>query len=229
MSNRGKMVEFDAKWAYWINPKTLRFSRVKKQVQVDSIVLTKNQETTDDGRVFVVTTFGITKNEGVIRINKDKASIILTQQVIDYMKQRSEWPPFTTIKEVYKNGNVDLSYTPSEFDKFILKVTEQLIGTNVQGFLSSLKEVVDPDSSWIVELARSDRAICRTCNNKIGGGQLRFGEPYLYENKLSYKWHHPDCVSKRIITLLLSKIEGYEDLSKEQKDALLNLILHPKK
>jgi hypothetical protein len=228
MANQVKMVEYDAKWAYWINPKTLRLSRLKKHVPIGSIILTKSQESSEEGRVFIVTMYSIAKSDGVTRINKDKASAILTQQALDYMKQKNMWPPFTSIKDVYKNGNVDIFYVPSEYDKFILKFTEQLVDTDVQKFLASLKKSIDPSLSWIVEPAKSGRATCRTCNTKIDAGELRIGEPYLYEDHVSYKWHHPKCMSRKFITLLLSRIEGYESLSKSQRENLLRQIFSPK-
>jgi hypothetical protein len=228
MSNKSKMIEYDAKWAYWIHPKSLRLSRLRKKVPTDSIILTKTQESSDDGRTFIVTTYGFAKSEGVVRINKDKASAILAQQVLNYMKQKKVWPPFTSIKNVYKNGNADISYTPSEYDKFVLKFTEQLIGTNVQEFLAPLKKIIDPGLSWIVEPARSGRATCRTCNKKIDTNKLRIGEPHLYEDKVSYKWHHPECVARRFIGLLLSRTEGFDSLSNSQKEELVKLIFRSK-
>jgi hypothetical protein len=228
MTDREKMIKYDAKWAYWINPKTLRLSRLKTQVPIESIVLTKTHELSDDGRVFIVTIYGVATDEGVIRINKDKASNILAQQVIKYMKKKNTWPPFTSIKEVYKNGNVDVSYTPSEYDKFILKFTKQLVGADAQEYLTSLKRDESTGLTWIVEPAKSSRAVCRTCTNKIDTGQLRLGEPYMYEDKVSYKWHHPNCVARRVITLLLSELEGYEELSKAQKEDFVKMILSTK-
>ena len=228
MENQKKMIEYDAKWAYWINPETFKMSKLNKQVPIDSIVLTKTHESSDDGRVFITTIFGVAKDDKVTRINKDKASIILTQQAIDYMKLRKAWPPFTTIKDVYKNGNVDITYAPSEYDKFILKLTERLVGSNAEFFLSSLKKPIEPQLPLRVELAKSSRATCRTCGKKIDISKLRIGEPYLYEEKISYKWHHLTCIAKRIVPLLLSTMEGYDDLPKDQKEDLYKIITNLK-
>jgi hypothetical protein len=52
----------------------------------------------------------------------------------------------------------------------------------------------------VIETARSGRAACRTCKEKIAKGELRFGVAYKsrYDegDKFSFAWHHLPCAAK---------------------------------
>jgi len=61
---------------------------------------------------------------------------------------------------------------------------------------------------WRVEYAKSSRATCRKCNKIIDKNTLRIGEPSYYQEHLSYKWYHEDCV----------------DLSKFKEEMLSGLV-----
>jgi hypothetical protein len=50
----------------------------------------------------------------------------------------------------------------------------------------------------VIEPAKSGRASCRTCREKIGKGELRFGQvDYSFDDDGSYRWHHLTCAAKR--------------------------------
>ncbi|MBX3468722.1 MAG: hypothetical protein KF878_17765 [Planctomycetes bacterium] len=50
-----------------------------------------------------------------------------------------------------------------------------------------------------IEEAKSGRAACRTCKEKIEKGVLRFGEevPNQFAEGPSYQWHHLACAAKK--------------------------------
>lgn len=51
-----------------------------------------------------------------------------------------------------------------------------------------------------IEIAKSGRASCRSCNKPIAKGERRFGEempnPYGDTGSVSYRWHHLLCAAK---------------------------------
>lgn len=51
----------------------------------------------------------------------------------------------------------------------------------------------------IIEAAKSGRATCRACKEKIEKGALRFGEevPNQFGDEPSYQWHHLPCAAKK--------------------------------
>jgi hypothetical protein len=146
----------------------------------------------------------------------------------DYMKSKNEYPPKTSVKKVFSNGNVDIAYEPSEYDKFTIRFTPALVGGNVEDFLDSLdefqEESVDAsDLRWKVEPAKSGRSTCKTCGHKIDKDLLRLGEPSFYEEHITYRWHHLACQMNQLRWIDLEELDGYSDLSVEQKAEVRNL------
>src|SRR6185312_4345515 len=64
-----------------------------------------------------------------------------------------------------------------------------------------------------IEEAKSGRATCRTCREKIDKGQLRFGEesPNAFDpgGPPSYLWHHLLCAAKKKPAELKLALEGF--------------------
>ena len=52
-----------------------------------------------------------------------------------------------------------------------------------------------------IEAAKSSRAACRLCGEKIKKGELRFGEEYESEYGLSFRWYHLPCAAKKLPAL----------------------------
>ena len=178
-------LEYTSDWGYWINPDTFFTPRIKKAIRVGAIVFEKNREFVEDlGREIIVTTYGIAKSHGIEEMDKRDASKILAKQMLEYMQSKNAYPPKTSVKKVFANGNVDLAYEPSEYDKFTVRFTPALVGGNVEDFLDALgdsKEVSRDDTPWRVEPAKSSRSTCKTCSQKIDKDSLRLGEPGWFE------------------------------------------------
>jgi hypothetical protein len=64
-----------------------------------------------------------------------------------------------------------------------------------------------------IDVAKSSRASCRTCKQKIEKDALRFGEEY--ENQFSgegdtaYRWHHLPCAAQKLPTELRTALDAY--------------------
>jgi hypothetical protein len=217
-------VNYAAEWAYWIDSKTLKLHRLKRSIPVGSVVLTKSRGVTEKGVKYVETDYGIAEKSAVKVISKKDASKILLQQAFDYMKQNKRWPPNMTIKDSFKDGDVEIHYAPSEYDSFFLKFTSDLMGQKPLEFFKKIKpSEKEPDPLWKVEIAKSGRSKCRTCDKTIDEGLFRIGEPYFYEGHLSYRWHHPKCIAP-ILYAPLEKLEGYKLLEPDEKLRLRKLL-----
>ncbi len=216
MSDR---IEYDAKWAYWIDPRSFRMRRVKGSVPIGTIVLLKKQESLDDGRRIVTTTYLFATEDGVIPSTKREVSKNLSRQMLEYMRNRGEYPPFTEISKVFANGNVDLLYHPTGYDRFTVRLTPDLVGEDVEMFLSQLTEpeIEEKEPPWVIEPAKSSRARCRSCGEKIVKGELRLGEPSIYEGHVTYRWHHLKCGVYKIRGSKPTDLKGYDSLTEEQK------------
>ena len=215
-------IEFDSDWGYYVDPETFDLPRVRGEVPIGSVVLTKERETLDTGITVVVTNYWIAKDGGLKELDgKREASEILAKQMLQFMKSNGSYPPGVEKKKEYSNGNVDLEYVASDYDKFTIKMTSELVGGNVLDFLDTLEDAgrrkFNPTDSWRIETAKSSRASCRTCGAKIEKGKLRFGEPSYFQDHLSWKWHHFECISDELWGIPKEKLEGYEDLGNQEK------------
>ena len=221
-------LEYTHDWGYWINPDTFRTPRIKKSVRVGAVVFLKGRETLDDGRQIIVTTYGIAGESGIKEMGKKEASTVLATQMLEFMRVRKTYPPKTEMKKSYANGNVDLEYSPTEYDSFTIRFTPGMVGENVEDFLHDLESFSEDSSetteAWKVEPAKSSRATCKTCSKAIQKDEMRLGEPSEYDGHVSYRWHHLKCAAQMIRGTTLDKLEGYENLTKEQKKDLQEAV-----
>jgi poly [ADP-ribose] polymerase 1 len=79
----------------------------------------------------------------------------------------------------------------------------------------------------MIEEAKSGRATCRTCRQKIDKGQLRFGEEtanaFDPDGGKSYFWHHLACAAKKKPALVKPVLAAFTGTipNREEIDALL--------
>lgn len=220
-------LEYSTEWGYWINPETFRTPRIKKSIRVGAVYYLKNRDTLDDGNPIIVTTYGVARSHGTEEMGKREVSKVLAAQMCEFMRSKQMFPPNTSIKKTFANGNVDLAYDPSDFDKFTIRFTPILVGGNVEDFLNGLDNFKDDkgddtDTPWKVEPAKSSRSTCKTCGEKIEKGVLRLGEPGMFEDHITYRWHHLSCQSRILRWIDLDSLDGYESLSDDQQSELQN-------
>ncbi|MFW9833884.1 MAG: PARP-type zinc finger-containing protein [Candidatus Thorarchaeota archaeon] len=217
-------LEYTTDWGYWINPDTFRTPRIKKSIRVGSVVFLKSREILDDGRSIIVTTYGVAESSGLKEMGKKEASAILAKQMLEFMRFRKMYPPKTEIKKTYANGSVDIDYSPTDYDSFTIRLTPEMVGEDVEDFLYGLKPFTEEDfelaEAWRIEPAKSSRSTCRTCSKKIEKGELRLGEPSLFDGHVSYGWHHVKCAARLLKGSKLDSLVGYEELTGEQKEQL---------
>ncbi|MFW9995215.1 MAG: PARP-type zinc finger-containing protein, partial [Candidatus Odinarchaeota archaeon] len=157
---------------------------------------------------------------------KEEITGILSEQLVKYMREQGTWPRTTRLSSYAEDGSAMISYGPEPDVNIELRITEDQIGDKLPKFLGSLKTMeeriqeAEAHLTWRVEHAKSGRAACRACSEKIQKGELRIGEPSLFQDHVSYKWYHVDCSSRK--SFFLSPVEGLEQLTPEEKKELVN-------
>lgn len=66
----------------------------------------------------------------------------------------------------------------------------------------------------MIEPAKSGRAKCRGCREKIGKGELRFGHEVpnnFADGEMTYQWYHLACGAKKQPIELKKAIDGFDD------------------
>ncbi len=215
-------IEFSHDWAYYITSETFDMYKVTGKVPVGSIVPTKKQETLDNDIKITNTDYAIAKSDSVAEL-KDKraASKILAKQLVEYMRKHNEYPPATSFDKAFKNKSVDVLYKASDYDKFKIRLTPEIVGSDPEEFLMKLntagKRKFNPPDDWKIEPAKSSRSKCKTCGHKIEKDLLRLGEPNYFQDHLSYKWHHFECIADDIWGIPEDKLSGYGSLGEAEK------------
>jgi hypothetical protein len=222
-------IEFRHDWAYYITTDTFTMNKVTGKVPAGTIVLIKEKEILDNGVTITNTTYALAKDGHVVNLDdKRSASKILAKLFVDYMKKYNEYPPDTTFDKSFKNGSVDMLFKASDYDKFKIRLTHDLVGSDPEQFLMNLSKArrknFNPENEWKIEPAKSNRSTCKTCGQKIEKNHLRLGEPSYFQDHLSYKWHHFACKADEIWGIPNNKLSGYVDLSSDYKNKVTKAL-----
>ena len=75
----------------------------------------------------------------------------------------------------------------------------------------------------VIERAKSSRAVCKSCQEPIAQGELRFGEevPNAFSSRPGYRWHHLACAADARPAKLREALATYADELPERE-----LLLH---
>ena len=218
-------VTFDHDWAYYIDMNAFDMHKLQGKAPVGSIILTKEKEDLDTGITVTVTKYFLAKKSGVESLDgKKEASVLLAESMLKKMRETSQMISGVSVKKEYANGNVDLLYVASDYDKFTLKIKKEMTKSPPIDFFDSLGKATrkrfNPSDEWKAERAKSSRAACRTCRGKIGKDEVRIGEPSYFDDHKSYKWHHLNCIKDEIWGIPESMLEGYGALDQDAKEIL---------
>lgn len=160
--------------------------------------------------------------EGSEKVGKREATNKLTPHLVEFINTHGHRPARTSfeIKSRTKDGKVRVEVSFSQYDSFNFTLEPKDFGVDdISVFLPTVGTHPDDDviteteQTWKIEYAKSSRAKCRSCGDKIQKDELRIGEPSFYQEHLSYKWHHLKCVSNPP-----EGIEGLDNLKEEDKE-----------
>lgn len=214
------LVNVDANWAEQIDLDTLEFSHVTAGFCRENRLLLTKSRTTIDGRNIVTTRYDLATANGLTPLDHLTATQLLTDSALKFMRTTGCMPVRVEVKKCYKNGNIDLAFQPTKFDRFTFRITGELLGEEPSPFIDSLAPTRRRISFGSIEPAKSSRSTCRTCSKPIEKGELRIGE--YHERYFEYppnSWNHARCVTlanwqqlHQIETLTASQREELEKL-----------------
>ena len=78
--------------------------------------------------------------------------------------------------------------------------------------------------SYKIEYAKSSRATCKICNEKIMKAEMRVGVPGYFQQYLSYKWQHSKCTTFGAAVPNPEDMEGYNDINEEDREKFVESI-----
>lgn len=169
-------------------------------------------------------------NRNLEKMDKRSISKILHEKLINYIvTERKINNNFQLAeKSISKNGIVKYEMIFSDYVSFNISIKPIQLGVDdvslfiiqlpieeTKTYRRGLGSTSDNGESWKIEYAKSSRAVCKTCNEKIMKKEVRLGQPSYYQEHLTYKWHHLKCNK-----LFNSKFNlvGLEDLDDKDKD-----------
>lgn len=77
-----------------------------------------------------------------------------------------------------------------------------------------------------IEAAKTGRAKCKECKQKIEAGELRFGSANNFQGNPTTDWRKVSCVTT-ITAEQIQKLDGFEALSENHKNQLLGELAKP--
>ncbi|MHA1798502.1 MAG: hypothetical protein ACTSVY_08650 [Candidatus Helarchaeota archaeon] len=104
-----------------------------------------------EGERFPTIRFHVVEDKNKIRnIERQELYELLTGRLIEYIEKKRKLPPNCKLTRVFKNGNIQIEYTPTKFDRFIMKFNPKKVGNEqAQEFLNNLiKEVLKEPKEW---------------------------------------------------------------------------------
>ena len=166
------------------------------------------------------------------KVDKRTISTYLKDSLVSYITNNNAINDNFLLMEkaiVKKNNSVKYELKFSDFVSFNIVISpKDLDVEDVSGFVTGLridaineyggvgvKKGGEGSDPWKVELAKSSRATCKSCGQKIMKETIRLGEPSYYEGHISYKWNHLTCIRKFDESTPLT---GLDDLSKDLQD-----------
>jgi hypothetical protein len=184
-------------WGFSIAPPTMQMTKVTGRVPIGAVVLDKVRAGHE-----VTTQYYAASKTGLERLaDKAAATTILSRMFVEGARASGEMPAHSTRGKSFKNGNVEIIFEPTRYDRFPVRLTDAVAGGPPAALLARLRPSRGAAASkpvanetWISEAAKSNRSTCRTCGEVIEKGTLRRGEPHDYQGSISYRWHHDACV-----------------------------------
>ena len=170
--------------------------------------------------------------------NKRSLSSKVKGYLIDYIKSNQSLNNYflLTEKSIVKKSNavkyemkfsdyVDFNIVIEPKDLEVDDVSQYITGLPIEKlkeekFIKTESGIISSDP-WKVELAKSSRASCRTCGEKIEKQTIRIGQPSYYQDHLSYKWHHLACIKSFDEGNTLIGLDELDDDEKERVNAKL--------
>ncbi|MHA1167522.1 MAG: PARP-type zinc finger-containing protein [Candidatus Hodarchaeales archaeon] len=214
----------------WINPLTMMIKQKVEDIPDEEVVVIEERGYQDgiSGKFELRIHYYAAQESSVREITEKEAKEILADQLHDFAVKYGKWPSTAKMDAINSDNTVSVSFKPSKDLNLKLLLTEKH-ETDIEGFVNSLKsfdEVVREAESkmiWKIEHAKSSRASCRECGEKIVKGELRIGEPSMYMEHLSYKWFHVDCAGRR--NFYLVPVTGLDILTPEEREEFVRLGL----
>ena len=194
----------DEEWGFYVNPSSFQIFNIKEVIPEKSFVILKSREFLDEiNRTIIRNTYGIVKNEKFEKMDKRDLSELISDACAKYILKHRNLPLNCKISPDLKfTKPAILALYVGTYDVLHLKISaEHLNGSNP-------KEILDPiikkssksifiskkEDRWKIEYARSGRSECRKCQSNIDKNAVRLGEPSYYQEHLSFKWYHEDCI-----------------------------------
>jgi hypothetical protein len=223
-----RWVECHAEWGYWLDPRAVELRAIEGWVASGALVLHKERSGHE------VRTHHYVVDESGVRALEDEieAQALIARTIVDFARASGRWPPHATLSRTFKNGSVEVTYAPSRYDTFKVRISRDDVGGDPRAFFDALgaaapsgrrpKPVDEDRTPWRVEVATTGRATCRTCKETIAKGELRLGQPFEFEGHGSFRWHHLSCACKRLRDA--SKLTGFAALGASQQSAVRRAI-----
>ncbi len=112
------------------------------EVSKDDILVHKELK---EGERFASVRYHLVREKGTTLVENEEVKDILSTKLIEFVKKNKKLPHACKFVKVFKNGNAQVNYHPTDFDNFALKIVPKEHGIeNTESFLSRLESAENP-------------------------------------------------------------------------------------
>ena len=134
----------ELKGNWWNHIKVKDFTFLEKisvskqhEVELGDILIHKQIQ---EGDNFPTVVYHKITKEGTEIITNAKAKELLAVSLVEYIKAKGEYPNFCKFDKMFKNGNAQVNYKPTEFDNYSIKLIPAVLNIkDLEAFLKKVK------------------------------------------------------------------------------------------
>lgn len=223
----------EGEWGYFFKPEEFYFAKLEETNDLadGTYLFFKERAYIEDiGQTVIQTTYGVIRQDSFEVMNKREFSKYLAQCLVEYLITNNSFPKKIKLKEELQPRKVAKFMYLAPYETFHLSIKQDMLPNKkdpYQFITVDLKEAFDKllqsaEDKHKIEYAKSSRATCRKCGEKIMKGELRIGKPHYFQEHLTYHWYHENCYYLK--QLLPEDFDGLDNLEEEDKKRILSKL-----
>jgi hypothetical protein len=218
-------LEKNMEWGFTIDPRNFLVVKLVDEIPEGFFFIMKRREYLEEiSRTIVRNRYGLIKKGEIHKLNKREMSDYLSISLAKFILRNYSLPKGIKIEQELKYMKpAKFAFSVGNYDIFHLSVdATDLEGKNPKEILDLIIQKSDKnlfkekkEIRWKIEYAKSSIAKCRKCSTNIDRDTVRLGEPSYYQEHLSFRWYHEDCIDWSKFTT--KTIAGLEELRTNDK------------
>lgn len=107
------------------------------KVEVGDVLIHKEIK---EGDKFPTIRYHLIVGDGTKIVKNDEVKEVLAEKLVEYVRENKRFPFACHLAKIFKNGNAQIDYKPTQFESFALKIVPEMYGIeNTEDFFEGLE------------------------------------------------------------------------------------------